>query len=108
MGDENDECIKCPANAICRGGCESNPSADTCSDPVWFPEGLDQEYKELMLGGLEWIPKAMPYPIPGYYQELAYAPTKFEGKVDLATGEPQLDDCPREGQGACWWPLTEW
>jgi hypothetical protein len=98
-----DACNECIANAICRGGCESNPSADKCSDEVWFPADIASEQKPFVLGGLEWIPKAMPYPTAGYFQELAYEPL-FQGKEGFVY---KLDPCERTGVLACWWPLMD-
>ena len=96
-----DACLKCPANAICRGGCESSPSEEKCSDPMWFPDGVGGDLKKQILGSLEWIPKAMPYPAVGYYQELA---VDF---LPVLEGVFELPGCQRDGPAACWWPLTD-
>lgn len=98
---EADECLKCPPNAICRGGCETPPSEGKCSDTPWFPE-TDREGEAMMLGSLLWIPKAMPYPALNYYQQLA---KDFVGIPD--GGLYELEGCERQGPTACWWPLTD-
>ena len=107
---EGETCLPCPTNAICRGGCKDNPSATLCSDPLYEPRditSLGDVYREAMLGGLTWIPKAMPYPVAGYLQLLDEAFTgEAPGAPGLICAESGLcGDCPRFGAGACWWPL---
>ena len=67
------------------------------------------DYIQELLGGLTWIPKAMPYPTAGYLHILDPA---FAGKTGAATlqcdptGACPGGGCPRIGPDACWWPLV--
>ena len=97
---ENDVCLKCPLNAVCRGGCETSPSEGKCSDTPWFPD-VERDSKMQIYGSLEFIPKAMPYPTVGYYQQLAVEFTSG------AEGFYELEGCEREGREACWWPFID-
>ena len=98
---ENDKCLKCPLNSVCRGGCESPPSAGKCSDEPWMPD-VDRQTKLQLYGSLLFIPKAMPYPTVGYYQQLALEFTSGPMGIFAYDGV-----CEREGQDACWWPFID-
>ena len=102
---DNDKCLKCPLNAVCRGGCEDAPDeSGKCSDKPWFPEIEKQRLVEVY-GSLLWIPKAMPYPTLGYYQQLAL--DFGSNPVDAQDRIQTLPGCKREGPEACWWPFIE-
>ena len=104
---ENDKCLECPLNAVCRGGCEDAPDeSGKCSDRPWFPATADvgkDRLKELY-GSLMWIPKAMPYPTVGYYQQLA---PNFGSDPVMEDYLQELPGCERKGPKACWWPFIE-
>ena len=110
--DIDSMCLPCPTNAICRGGCKENPTDIACSDDVAIPLALDQlggNYNNELLGGLTWIPKAMPYPTAGYLHILDLAFRGLTGdptlQCELSSGCPG-DGCSRIGPEACWWPLV--
>lgn len=95
--NEDDVCVDCPADSYCRGGCEKNPSDIDCSESVNFPETMADADTQQVLGGLTWIPMAMPYPKEGYYQlfELDFTVDGFITKPDIL----------RSGVTAEWWPF---
>ena len=95
--NEDDACLDCPADSYCRGGCEKNPSEIDCSETVAFPETFGEIDKGQVLGGLTWIPMAMPYPKEGYYQLLA-----DDFSLEGAITKPELE---RTGINAEWWPF---
>lgn len=95
--NDADQCLDCPADSYCRGGCDKNPSEIDCSDLVAFPETFAEADKDQVLGGLTWIPKAMPYAKEGYYQPFALD-FSLEGFIT----KPELQ---RTGVNAEWWPL---
>lgn len=104
---DDDRCLECPLNAVCRGGCEDPPSKDKCSDEPWMPE-VDNEVKKTVYGDLLFIPKAMPYPTPGYYQQLIKEFNSDAEKQDNQEFYYEYPDgCKRDGRGACWWPFIK-
>ena len=104
---EDDRCLECPLNAVCRGGCEDPPSENKCSDIPWMPD-VDNERKKTVYGDLLYIPKAMPYPTPGYYQQLMPEFISDENAMEEGVSDYEKPDgCKREGRGACWWPFID-